>query len=63
MTLLDILGTFDTNKSLKVIDLQGKELARYDGKNSIPVILSDKEVFSISVDLENNIPFLIIAIR
>ncbi len=48
MILLDLLENADENKLFIVLDFFGNELARYDGKNSIPEELNNRPVFEVT---------------
>lgn len=47
MKLIDLMTVFDENKELVVTDA-GIVVARYDGKDSIPTELNDRDVFFVS---------------
>lgn len=44
MKLIDLLLKADENKNYYVFDENGRELARYDGKNSIEEVYNNCEV-------------------
>ena len=44
MTVLEIHETFGDSTDIKLVDEYGKELAVYDGKNSIPEKYNDATV-------------------
>lgn len=48
MILYDVLAICDENKVTVVYDASKREIARYDGRNSIPTELNNCEVCQIS---------------
>lgn len=63
MRLIDIITLITDNSNVIITDLNNKELARYDGKNSIPNKYNDKEVVEISTTQEGKNPFILLKIK
>ena len=63
MRLIDIITLITDNSNVIITDLNNKELARYDGKNSIPNKYNDKEVVENSTTQENKNPFILLKIK
>jgi hypothetical protein len=63
MRLIDIISLITDNSNVIITDLNNNELARYDGKNSIPKKYNDKEVVEISTTQEGKNPFILLKIK
>ena len=63
MRLIDIISLITDNSNVIISDLNNKELARYDGKNSIPNKYNNKEVVEISTTQEGKNPFILLKIK
>lgn len=63
MRLIDIITLITDNSNVIITDLNNNELARYDGKNSIPKKYNKKEVVEISAYTENKKAVLRIQIK
>ena len=63
MRLIDIITLITDNSNVIITDLNNKELARYDGKNSIPKKYNKKEVVEISTYQEGKKAVLRIQIK
>ena len=63
MGLIDIITLITDNSNVIITDLNNKELARYDGKNSIPNKYNNKEVVEISTTQEGKNPFILLKIK
>ena len=50
MKLIDLLEVMNESETVIVFDYIGDEIARYDGKNSIPEELNDCGVYKIFTD-------------
>lgn len=48
MKLIDIISLIDENQTVVVVNTENKEIARYDGRDSIPTELNDRTVEKIS---------------
>lgn len=48
MQLIDLLAVINDNQFVVVTDSEDKEIARYDGRDSIDDIYNNKEVISVS---------------
>ena len=53
MILLDLISLIQDSTTVIISDLNNNEIARYDGKNSIPTKYNDKKVLEISAYIEN----------
>ena len=63
MRLIDIITLITDNSNVIITDLNNKEIARYDGKNSIPNKYNNKEVVEISTTQEGKNPFILLKIK
>jgi hypothetical protein len=63
MRLIDIITLITDNSNVIITDLNNKEIARYDGKNSIPNKYNNKEVVEVSTTQENKNPFILLKIK
>ena len=52
MLLLDLISLIQDETTVIISDLNNNEVARYDGKNSIPKKYNNKEVVEVSAYLE-----------
>lgn len=50
MRLIDIMEITNESIDLEVYDTGGKLIAKYDGRNSIPTTLNNKEVLSLDAE-------------
>lgn len=50
MKLIDLLFFLSDSTNVIVFDTEGKELARYDGRDSIPEVLNNRSIVQISVE-------------
>jgi len=53
MLLLDLISLIQDSTTVIISDLNNNEVARYDGKNSIPNKYNNKKVVEISAYIEN----------
>lgn len=53
MLLLDLISLIQDNTTVIISDLNNNEVARYDGKNSIPKKYNNKKVVEVSAYTEN----------
>ena len=53
MNLLDLISLIQDETIVIISDLNNNEIARYDGKNSIPKRYNNKKVVEISTYTEN----------
>lgn len=63
MNLLDLISLIQDETTVIISDLNNNEVARYDGKNSIPKRYNDKKVVEISSYTENKKAVLRIQIQ
>lgn len=63
MILLDLISLIRDETTVIVSDLNNNEVARYDGKNSIPKKYNDKKVVEVSTYTENKKAVLRIQIQ
>lgn len=63
MLLLDLISLIQDNTLVIISDLNNNEIARYDGKNSIPNKYNEKEVVEISTTQEGKNPFILLKIK
>lgn len=63
MKLGEMLVQIDENKTVIVTDLVNMEIARYDGRDSIPEEMNDLEVYSQRISTNGNIAIKVKTIR
>lgn len=62
MLLIDLLTIINDNTDVIIQDTNKKDIACYDGKNSIPEKHNNKNVVEISMEHRNKKPVLIIQV-
>ena len=62
MLLIDLLTIINDNTDVIIQDTNRKDIALYDGKNSIPEKHNNKNVVEISTENRNKKPVLIIQV-
>lgn len=55
MAILDLISLVSEHSRVRVVDSEKREVALYDGKNSIPNELNDREVVSIRAEISVNV--------
>ena len=62
MLLIDLLAIINDNTDVIIQDTNRKDIALYDGKNSIPEKHNNKNVVELSTENRNKKPVLIIQV-
>lgn len=51
MKLIDLISLISEHSRVRVVDAEAREVALYDGKDSIPSTLNDKDVLSVRSEI------------